>query len=618
MLSFETIFPELVGNFPAKLAVVLNLIEPRCGGVVLFGKKGVGKSLLLKLVKKYFVINDVPFIEIPLNVTEENLVGGIDVEKTLEYGRRFYQKGLLEEAKNKYVIVDNINLLSPEAQSLLFQRMQEFNLIASLNPDEGSISPHFLDKVGMCVLLSKLEKKEELEELFKVSKNLERLETAFAEKYEQLFLWITSLRKSLKNISVSESALDYIVKLCEKNHVSSHRGEIFLYFASKAFCSLKGDLILKEEHISYVAPLVLIHRAKKLEEKPVPQEKESEKREEKQEEKEKTRSQPLNKSESRKNEENRGAKPEPEDKKEESGKEEKKLVIPALQKEEVFNIGEVFKLRQFIFKKDKIVRNTGGRRTKSKTLLKGARFVRSVLFSKDKDVDLFGTLKTAAPFQKIRGRKDKVIIYEEDLRFKEKEKKVGHLVVFVVDGSGSMAARQRMLATKGAIFSLLVDCYQKRERVAMILFRKFSAEVILPPTNSVTLAYKKLKELPTGGNTPLSAGLLEAYKLVKKHHLRFPFDRVILLVLTDGRGNIPIKPKEDPQKEAQNLCYSLKELWYVDPVVIDTEVKDDILRFDLAKELAEWLGAKYICLEELRSEALVDIVKTMFYQKNFS
>ena len=616
MLDFEKVFPELVGNFPAKLAVVLNLIEPRCGGVVLFGKKGVGKSLLLKLVKKYFLINNIPFVEIPLNATEENLTGGIDIEKTLEVGKKVYQKGLLEKAKGKFVLVDNINLLSPDIQSLLFQKVQEFTLIASLNPDEGTISPHFLDKVGMCAFLSKLEKKEELEKLFKIFQSLEQLDTAFIKEYESLFSWIKFLKKSLNELSVSESVMDYIVNLCQKNGVSSHRGEIFLYFASKAFCALKGDLILKEEHISYVAPLVLVHRAKKLEEKPISKDEKPEKKEEKEKNNE-FKQKPPNKKEP-KPQKSQGSKSGSNKKDEEKEEADEKVKIPALQKEEVFSIGEIFKLRQFIFKKDRVIRNTGGRRTKSKTLVKGARFVRSVLFSKDKDIDIFGTLKTAAPFQKIRGRKDKVIIYEEDLRFKEKEKKVGHLVVFVVDGSGSMAARQRMLATKGAIFSLLMDCYQKRERVAMILFRKFSAEVVLPPTNSVTLAYKKLKELPTGGNTPLSAGLFEAYQLIKKHHLKFPYDRVILLLLTDGRGNIPIKPREDPMKETKNLCYSLKELWYVDPVVIDTEIKDDVLRFDLAKELAEWLDAKYFCLEELKSESLVSIVKNMFYQKSFS
>lgn len=150
-------------------------------------------------------------------------------------------------------------------------------------------------------------------------------------------------------------------------------------------------------------------------------------------------------------------------------------------------------------------------------------------------------MRAAAPFQSIRGRKDHLIIKEQDLRYKEKERKMRHTVIFLVDGSGSMGVEQRMIQTKGAILSLLMDCYQKRDKVAMIVFRKDRAETILPPTASHELALKRLKEIPTGGKTPLSAGLMEAYKLIRLLKIKEPENRFLVLLITDGKANVSLR-----------------------------------------------------------------------------
>ncbi len=616
----EKLFPELIENYPAKLGVFLNLLSPECGGIILAGKKGVGKSLFLKLIKKFFEINNIPFVEIPLNVSAENLIGGINIEETLKKGRKVFEKGLLKKAKDKYVLIDNLNLFSEEIISLIFQEINNYTLICTFNPEEGLLSPHIADKIGMCVFMENVKEKENLKNLLKNSEYGSTLKEIYLKEYEETGKWLKELKEKIKNVNIKEDIKDYIVEKCLSNGVSSHRGEIFLYHASRSFCALKGEFFIKREHVDFVSPLVLFHRSRQLEEKP---EKKNKPREDKDKKPEKElqnqqKQDQEKKQEKKKPESKRKDFPEVEKKedKEDFSEKEVKLFVPGKASEKIFDIGELFKLKKFVFKKDKVIRNSSGKRTKSRTLLKGARFVRSVEYSKDMDVDIFGTIKNAAPYQKLRGRKGKLIIYKEDLKFKEKEKKVGHLVIFVVDGSGSMAAQQRMFATKGAIFSLLMDCYQKREKVSMILFRKFSAEVVLPPTSSVTLAYRKLKELPTGGNTPLGAGLLSAYQLIKKYHLKFPQDRILLLLLTDGKANIPIKPREDPFKEIKNLCQEFKELSYVDFVVIDTEVKSDYLKMDLAKEIATWGSAYYFLLEEIKSESLVNIVRT-FYESSF-
>ena len=192
--EFKEAFPELIGNYPAKLALVLNLIDPNCGGVLLAGKRGLGKSLLLKLFKKYLNLFKIPYVEIPLNVTEENLVGGIDVEKTLEIGYRVYQKGLLDKAQNAYVLIEEINLFPAEYLSLIFQRSYNYTIIATLNPEEGFISSHFLDKIGMCVFLEKLEDKEAYFELFKFWEKEKDIENSYLENYFNLEKYINIIK----------------------------------------------------------------------------------------------------------------------------------------------------------------------------------------------------------------------------------------------------------------------------------------------------------------------------------------------------------------------------------------------------------------------------------------
>ncbi|PMP96102.1 MAG: hypothetical protein C0169_04790, partial [Thermodesulfobacterium geofontis] len=166
--EFKSFFPELIGNYHAKLALILNLIDQKCGGVLLIGKRGVGKSLLLKLFKKFLNLFNLSYIEIPLNVTEENLIGGIDIEKTLEKGIKVYQEGLLEKAKNSYVFIEEINLLPTEYLSLIFQTSYNYTIIATMNPEEGSISPHFLDKMGMCVYMERIDNFEDYSDLLRL------------------------------------------------------------------------------------------------------------------------------------------------------------------------------------------------------------------------------------------------------------------------------------------------------------------------------------------------------------------------------------------------------------------------------------------------------------------
>lgn len=599
--SFKLPFPEVVGNFSAKLALTLNLIEPKCGGVLILGKKGTGKSLLLKCFEKFLRIGNFPYIKIPLGVTYEILTGGIDIEKTIEKGKRIYEKGLLEKAEGGFVLVDDINLFPDEYLSLIFEKSEKFTLIATLNPEEGFISSHFLDRFGMCVTTEELKKSEEKFKFLKIYQNFNDFENFYLEDYKNFVKYFQMQRVLKTKLKFDENTLDEITEIVFRESVFSHRAEIFLFYASLSYTAFKGDTFVKDLYIREVAPFVILHRKKNMEEKPQFEEKEQEKKENQEES-------TKNFSQSQKNIENRSLKDEDFSKGERQELSELEVTFSSAGKEEIFGIGEIFKPKRLIFKKDRVVRNITGRRTKSKTKLKGGRFLRSVIFSRDKDIDFFGTIKAAAPFQILRGKKDRLIIKREDFRYKEKERKMGHLIIFLVDGSGSMGVLKRMEAVKGAIFSLLTDCYQKRDKVSMIIFRKNKAEVVLPPTSSVELAYKKLKDLPTGGKTPLSLGFLEAYKLAKKFHLKHPELRIILVCLTDGRANVSLKSGEDPFQEVRRICNEIRNLDYLDKIVIDCEIKQNFLKMELAKDLANWLEGKYFLLEELKAEKLSDLI----------
>jgi magnesium chelatase subunit D len=226
-------------------------------------------------------------------------------------------------------------------------------------------------------------------------------------------------------------------------------------------------------------------------------------------------------------------------------------------------------------------------------------------------VALDATLRAAAPYQLHRKNGNRngqaVLLRGEDIREKIREKRVGNFLLFLVDASGSMGARGRMAASKGAILSLLLDAYQKRDRVAMVSFRKDEAVVNLPPTASVELAASLLREMPVGGRTPLSAGLAKSHEVLRNCLLRDPAARPIVILVTDGKSNVALG-ENAPLEEA----FALAERLSADPrirfIVVDTESRGPV-RFGLAQKLAGAMNADYFPMEDLRADALLNIAK---------
>lgn len=255
---------------------------------------------------------------------------------------------------------------------------------------------------------------------------------------------------------------------------------------------------------------------------------------------------------------------------------------------------------------DKLTRKQAGRRSQTKTDRKRGRYIQSRL-PKGKVTDLAfdATLRAAAPHQANRDRSKLALALEKhDLREKVRVRRSANLILFVVDASWSMAVAERMEATKGAIMSLLTDAYQRRDRVGLIVFHKNDSNLVLPPTSSVQLAKKALRDIAVGGKTPLSAGMLMAYEVFRQEAIRHPDVMPLMILLTDGAGNVSLSDMP-PQEEAHRIAELIRDA-SVRSVVINMEHA----AFDqgLAQQLAEKLDAPCHTLADLRAETLYQAV----------
>ena len=277
--------------------------------------------------------------------------------------------------------------------------------------------------------------------------------------------------------------------------------------------------------------------------------------------------------------------------------------------EQIFEVGDTFKVKKFASPKDRVFRRGSGRRSRTRIAQKQGRYVKSTYSTDKGDVALDATLRAAAPYQLRRknGQGLAVVLKPEDIREKIREKRIGNFLLFLVDASGSMGARGRMTASKGAVMSLLLDAYQKRDRVALISFRKDEASVNLPPTGSIELAANLLAEMPVGGKTPLSAGLAKSYDVLRNYMLRDPTARPIVIIITDGKSNVALGEKK-PLIEAMELGARMSLDERLRFIVVDTE-KKGLVNFGLARDLAGAMNAQYFQIEDLKADTLLNIVK---------
>jgi len=627
----------LVGQDDMRQALLLALVDPRLGGVLLRGEKGTAKSTAARSLVDLIAGGEerVPFVDLPLGATEDRVLGCLDLEAALHEGRAVFEPGLLQRVHQGILYIDEVNLLDDhlveclldccesginlvEREGLSHSHEARFTLIGSMNPEEGELRPQLLDRFALAVAVSGEQDVQLRRELMRSCEAYVADPAAFRAEYaaetERLALRIAQARERLPAVMVPGHMQAFAVEIAAANHVQGHRADLAMVRAARARAAWDGRLQVEADDLTTVAPLALLHRMRQHSEPelpppppppPPPSDQEDERQDERDEEQQHNEQQ---------REQQEQQQSEPQDH-ERSG--ETPPPPPAPAEETVHAVGSPFRVRALASRMDRQLRTGSGRRSRSRSATRQGRYVRASTRRDRDDLAFDATLRAAAPHQRNRRQRyaatnGRLAIHIEsnDIRTRVRERRVGNLLLFCVDASGSMGARNRMVETKAAIMSLLLDAYQKRDRVGLISFRGQGAELLLPPTPSIEQAARLLRSLPVGGRTPLAAGLAELDRQLRLAARRDPDIRPLVLLLSDGRANVAWKPGADaPHREAQSLIARLAAAHpQAQFIVVDTEAPGRV-RLGLARQLASAAGADYLDCNQLRAEDLVRIVK---------
>jgi magnesium chelatase subunit D len=662
-------FTAIVGQERMKKALVLNLINPKLGGVLIRGEKGTAKSTavraLANLLPEIEVVEGCKFkcnpgnrnelceecleklkdeslkvsrikmkvVDLPVSATEDRVVGTLDIEHAIKKGEKRFDPGVLAMAHRGILYVDEINLLDDhlvdvlldsaamgvntvEREGISYSHPANFVLVGTMNPEEGELRPQLLDRFGLCVDVKGINDVSRRVELIKYRLSYEADPEAFAANWQDaetdLCGQILNAKQLLSEVRVSDDMLELISQICVDMGVDGHRADITMMKASITLAAFNGRTDVLEEDVKEAAELVLSHRMRrkpfdshsdkqdKLDES-IENHREKQKEKEKEKEKNKQEQQKQGRKENPEKPHEHPEEQQPENKQNQTEGQ------PDASSETVFATGENYQIKQLSPEFLRADRKGSGRRSKTLTSSRQGRYIKSTIpHEKTTDLAFDATLRAAAPYQLTREKNgNSVIIHESDFRKKVREKKIGNLVLFVVDASGSMGARQRMVASKGAVLSMLMDAYQKRDKVGLIAFKGESAELLLPPTSSIELAQKYLHEIPTGGKTPLSRGLVKGYEVIKAELLRDPDTCPFMVLISDGRANVSMNG-EPPLQEITKVASRLREEG-IQSAVIDTE--SSMIKFGLAQQISTALGATYLTLENLKADSIVDAVR---------
>lgn len=628
-------FVAVEGQEKIKKALLLNIINPKIGGVLINGEKGTAKSTLVRGIGEVFP--EIKIVNLPLNITEDNLLGSLDIEKTLKTGKKVFQDGLLKKCHNNILYIDEVNLLGDsiisnilevasreinyiEREGISISHQCKFVLIGTMNPEEGGLRPQLLDKFGLYV---NVEGSDDILERVKIIKKRLEFEDnprKFCEKYkednEALREKIFRAKERLCEIKASEQIINIAIKIVEEANTTGNRAEIILIETAKGLAALDGRKYLNISDLKEAAEFVLPHRTNQKNQSVSKDDRENMENENSDEQENNGNNNELAERDQKNQEKEENNQEKNCDTDDKSEIEEDENIENSQEKkensselEEEFKIGDIFKVKDIFLDsvRDNKKRNGTGKRCKTKSGSLQGKYVKSII-PKGKIIDFAfdATLRAAAPYQRksdINGLKIK--IRKEDIRVKVRERRTGTSILFVVDSSGSMGVKKRMEAVKGAIMSLLKDAYEKRDRVGLVAFRKDCAEELLPITRSIDLAQKKLEKLTTGGKTPLAAGIEKAYNIIKKELKKDEKVVPLILFLSDGKANYSISGK-DPIKESLELAQKIKKE-NIRTIVIDTE--EGFIKLEMVKTLSEALGAEYYKLENLKSEDMLKLIK---------
>lgn len=635
-------FVAVVGQEQVKKAIEIALVNPKAGGLLIGGQKGTAKTILVRSAAE--LLKDKIMLDLPLNATEDMLFGSIDIEYAVSRGERRFAPGLLGRANGNVLYVDEANLLRQELltavldananginrverDGISFTEEVHYTVLGTMNPEEGVLPGHILDRFGMYVEAQGTDEIDQRVEIMRRALSYEqdrgKSRADYAAEAAELTAKLQAAIDMLPNVEISEAMMTLAAQLCAQAFCAGHRAEIYLLEAARAIAALNKRAYVLPKDIDEAAVFVLPHRMRKPPEQQPDEQEEQQNQDEDQDiedsqdnvddssddNAEAPLPPPLEDKQGEHEENNNDESENADDNKNQTEQQNSEQPAP---EEQVAGIDKGFRLPKIMLDmgKNRAVRRGSGKRSTTRTDLKQGRYVRAELPKvKVEDLAFDATIRAAAPYQRLREDNGCALnIKSSDLRQRVREKRIGNTFIFAVDASGSMGARERMGAVKGAIFHMLQEAYQKRDRVGMIAFRRQKAEVLLPVTRSVDLAQKCLAELPTGGKTPLADGLWTSLLTLSMLNKKDSQLEPILIVVTDGRANNVTEAGGDPVEEAMRVAEKIRKA-KITSVVIDTE--RDFIKLGIAKRLAATMGANYYVLSKLDKENIIRIVRNL-------
>ncbi|WP_406167322.1 putative cobaltochelatase [Streptomyces sp. NBC_00996] len=653
-------FTAVVGQDDLRLALLLNAVSPAVGGVLVRGEKGTAKSTAVRALSALMPQVDVVagcrfscapaspdpacpdgphepgtgtrrparMVELPVGASEDRLVGALDIERALAEGVKAFEPGLLADAHRGILYVDEVNLLHDHLVDLLLdaaamgasyveregvsvRHAARFLLVGTMNPEEGELRPQLLDRFGLTVEVAASREPDQRVEVVRrrlaYDDDPDVFAARWADEESAVRARIVAARELLPSVRLGDGALRQIAATCAAFEVDGMRADIVMARTATALAAWAGRTEVLAEDVRQAALLALPHRRRRnpfdapgLDEDKLDETLEEFGGQDGDGDDDPDPDGPGG-----------GGRPPqdgPDDGSAPQAPGDAAAQAEAGEGGQPQAVGEQSPVRAAEPFRTKVLSVPGlgegaaGRRSRARTehgRTTGSRRPRGALTK----LHLAATVQAAAPHQRVRGRSGRgLVVRRDDLRQATREGREGNLVLFVVDASGSMAARQRMSAVKGAVLSLLFDAYQRRDKVGLVTFRGSAAEVALPPTSSVDAAAARLESLPTGGRTPLAAGLLRAHEVLRVERLRDAARRPLVVVVTDGRATGGPEPVALAGRAARLFAAE-----GVASVVVDCEAGP--VRLGLAGRLAGELGGTAVTLDELRADSIAGLVR---------